>query len=348
MAKKFALVGGTADVLNVFDGDTGTQLSSNPLPEYLGSDYSVDMSYDGNIVAVTAWVKNYVWFKNLSTGAETQVSCVGFVNAGRGFDGAGAFYVGGNGQYLRILAPYGASTTVATSAPVTVFPNQVPELSACRVRNPDTGEQSLYTFNLVTGVIGDTFGFDVDGSVLASVDTTCTHILTSMPTGYGIRIWDYATLEFNDYVGPASGAGTTQTRRGVAFTSDGAEFVIKTRDNYLGIGTFGGLGIRSMVLDAVLDYSADNAYTVVEGMLDDTHVLLSSLAIQNMLVSFNLITGAVDWENSNGHSLGSSTQDGRYVGVQPTTGPGATPPDPPTPPAEGVFWTGMVQCIEVV
>lgn len=344
MSKIFALViDGTT--VRIMSGDSGDILHEESLPDALGANYYCDVSYDGKTIAVTAWAKGYVWFYNLQSGAATTVPSAGFVGAGHGFDGDNVFNLGGNQQYMRVAPPYVAASIIGTPGlAVTIGPNQQPEKSSAVIRDPNTGEQTFHKFNLLTGEVGDAFGVAA-ANMPTLTETGSKYIVAWITQQYGIRLYEYDSLAPRDVIGPHSGAGARQTSRGYAFTSDGTQYVIKTSDSQLAIGTFGVPGsTRQIALDSVTTYSADNAFVSIEGMLDDTHVLLSSSAIQNMLVSFNIITGAVAWANSNGDQPNGSAQDLRYVGVQPTTGP-AAPPEPVDPTS---FWTGFVQSFETV
>jgi hypothetical protein len=348
MSNVFALIANSGATLRIMNGSSGDILHEEPLPDSLGANYYCDVSYDGKIIAVTAWAKGYVWFYNQETSTSTSVPSAGFVGTGHGFDGDNVFNLGGNQQYMRIAPPYVAGSIIGTPGQVvTIAPNQQPAKSSAVIRDPNTGEQTFHKFNLLTGGIGDVFGVQASGTPTFT-ETGSKYILAWLPLQYGVRVYEYDSLAFNDVIGPRGGAGGGQTNKGFALTSDGTQFVIKSTDNQLSVGIFGSPGsARQVNLDSVADYSADNSYVSVEGMLDDTHVLLSSSAIQNMLVSFNILTGAVAWANSNGAQPNTSAQDLRYVAVQPTTGPGSTP-IPPVPVDPTAFWTNVVQSYETV
>lgn len=340
MAKRFASLGNPGDVINVFDGATGALLYSKSLPSTVSGSAYFDMSYDGMVVAVTAYGQGYVWFWDLQTGLTTQISASGFSAAGHGFDGNGTFYLGGYQQYLKIAAPYTSAVTISTApAALTIYPGQLPEKAIALQRMPDTGATSYVRINLGTGQIGAAIG-NTGEQGPAMADTQSAYALTWLSSAYGVRQWNYASGESIGQIGPVSGAAAGDFRSGIGFTSDGQGFVIKTSDNTVGVATLGIASARQVSLDPVATYSADNAYVYFEGLLTDEIALLSSGAARGMLLALNLTTGQVVWQNSNGYNQWLGFGDGKACGVQPTLGPGGTPP------VTTGFWKDIVLAYE--
>jgi hypothetical protein len=340
MAKRFASLANPGDVINVFDGATGALLYSKSLPSTVSGSAYFDMSFDGLVVAVTAYGQGYVWFWDLQTGAATQIAASGFSAAGHGFDGNGTFYLGGYQQYLKIAAPYTSAITINTApAALSIYPGQVPEKAIALQRIPDTGATSYVRINLGTGQIGASIGNTAEqGPAIA--DTQSAYALTWLNSAYGVRQWNYATGDLIGQIGPTSGAVAGDFRSGIGFTSDGQGFVIKTSDTAIGVATLGIASARQVSLDPVADYAADTSYVYVEGLLTDEIALLTSGAARGMLLALNLTTGQVVWQNSNGYNQWLGFGDARACGVQPTLGPGGTPP------VTTGFWKDIVMAYE--
>lgn len=340
MAKFFATLGSPGDIINVFDGATGALVGAKSIPNNVASGAYFDMSFDGQIVAVTAYNQGYVWFWNQSTGQTSQVPASGFVGAGHGFDGNGVFYLGGYQQYLKISPPYASAETISTAPlAVTIYPGQVPDQSIALQRDTGTGATTFVRFDLATGDAGTSIG-NTGEQGPAIADTTSSFALTWMSNAYGVRVWEYESGLPAGQSGPTSGAQAGDFRSGVGFTSDGQSFAIKTGDNTVGIGVMGAGSMRQVSLDPVLPFSADNAVVYLEGLLDDETALLSSGAARNMLLALNLTTGLIAWQNSNGYNQWQGFGDARSCGVQPTLGPGGNPPEP------AGFWKELLLAYE--
>jgi hypothetical protein len=338
MAKKFACLSPSGDEINVFNGATGEIVVSKSLPDNVAASYFIDISYDGAYVAVTAPLKDYVWFLATESGNTSRVSTSGLSSGGRGFDGNGTFYVGGSLAYLKIAPPYGFAVPVNTSpVSLTLFPSQIPEQSVAVQRIPSTGATSYVRLDLTTGRIGAPIAYPNETGPIR-VNSDSTNAMTWFSGNYGVRFWDYSTGNPLSQTGPTAGAQANEFRSGFGLTSDGQKYVIKTSDNTIGIGDFGSAP-RQVSLDAVTEYSADNAYTFLEGMLDDNTVLLSSATIRNMLVAFSLVSAQVVWQNSSGYNAWSGAGDAKSLGVQPTAGP-------VDPPASTGFWKDLLLAYE--
>lgn len=337
MAKKFACLTPSGSEINVFDGATGNIVVSKTLPDTLTFGYKINISYDGRYVAVLAGAKGYVWFWNLESGQTSRVS-LSVIGSGQGFDGAGIYYVGGNLSYMKIAPPYGFAVGVSTAPySLTLYPSQIPEKSVALQRIPATGDTSYVRIDLSTGRIGAPIGNPGEtGPAQANLDGT--RVLTWFNSDYGVRFWEYDTGNPLSRTGPTSGAQARDFRGGFGFTSDSQQYVIKTSDNTVGIGSFGSAP-RQVSLNPVTEYSADNAYVYVEGLLDDDTVLLSSAAIRNMLVAFSLVSGQVVWQNSLGSNFWLGSGDAKATGVQPMLGQVG-------PPVETGFWKDLLLSYE--
>lgn len=338
MARIFACVSQNGLRLNIFDGATGEVISDHALPDNLLGQAQVDVSFDGRYIAVLAGNKDYVWFHDRQAGTSGTVTLSGTIGGGRGFDGENNYYVGGYQQYRKISPPFTASTLINTpGVAYTLYPAPVAEKAIVLERNPNTGETRFIRFDLSTGNPGEQIGNPGEQGP-AATDADAANAFTGVST-YGVTQWDYDSGSYVQTIGPASGAVATSFRFGLGFTDDGSKFVLKANDNALGVGSIGGGGITQVSLDPVLQYSADNAYTVMEGMVSNEIAVLSSASQRQMLVGFNVVTGQVVWHNTLGSNTWNTAGDPRSLGVQGVAA-GYVPPEP------AGFWKDLLLAYE--
>ncbi|MFK3971117.1 hypothetical protein ACI2KS_10360 [Pseudomonas sp. NPDC087358] len=333
MSKFFVCPAASGTELNLFDGATGEIVSTKTMPFSASSGALFDMSYDGTIAAVTFYLQGYVWFWNQATGQTSQIQAGTYVGAGHGFDGEGTFYLGASEQYLKVVAPYTAGSFVAAPGVGAIYPGQLPERALC------LSGGGLARMDLTTGAVGTVIG---EGEEIgpAVADTSGSYAISCIDYRYGAKIRNYDTGVTVAQIGPTSGASAADIRGMPYFTSDGSGYVLKISEGALGLGLLGATSVRPIPLDAVIDYAADLAYVYLEGLLDDNTVLLSSVAIRNMLVAFDLTTQQIVWQNSNGRNVSQSGSDAKGCGVQPTFGPGGNPPEP------AGFWKELLLAYE--
>lgn len=345
MSQRFAIVTDDQTApLKVFDGATGDLVEEYSPPAQLvansGFNCRVKMSYDGNVVAIYSTF-NYtkVWFLNLVTNQQTTVE-LNDITTVAGFDGEGSFYVGLNQKYLKIDPPYSQAQTFFLDKAITIIPCQDATRSMAGLSDPNTGEGSVFQFDLTTAAVGA----DVGIPVAYQIDTQSRYVFGSLPSaGYGARQWDYSTGQAKTQIGPSRGPGEGSSRV-VGFTSNGNLYAMKIGPNAMGRGQLGS-GPAIIPMDAVLPLSGDNSAMIFEGLLDDTTALLSHAASpRSLLVAFDLVSGQVKWSNNNGNNQADPTfgQESARAGVQPILGPSGPPPQP------AGFWKENVLSYETV
>ena len=343
MSQKFAIVTDGASPLKIFDGSTGAVIRSYTPPSQFtsGGGYStrINISYDGNIVALQTFSGTKIWFLNIATGAQSQLE-IGETPTTCGFDGNGRFYVELYKKYLRIDPPYSSFQSFSFAQPINIVPCQTAEKSVAIFFNAQ-GVRTVYRFDLSTGIIGSVFG----SPSAYQVDNKGTHVFglhsISNPP-YGAKQWNYETGAAEGSAGPSSGNNQGRSRV-IGFTGDGLKWAMKTGESSMGFGRLGD-SLATIPMTSVLPLSGDNSSMIFEGLLDDTVALFSQADFsRNLLVAFDLVTGQIKWSNNNGDNHGDVSQpfDCATAGVQPIyVQGGVIPPDPPG------FWKELILAYE--
>lgn len=342
MADRFVAIDRSDDAFNIFNCLTGELEDTMSLPARTG--YSIlDMSYDGQWVAVLALSLGKLWFVNIAGAGGTHTFDIeDTVPNGHGFDALGNYYLGrpaSGGSYFKFPAPYVSAELVTASEPISFVPSPTPE-RAMALHATSSGVASYARFNLTSGALGGDFGpVPVDYAIgKAIISPGSDRAFVIYPDQYGVRAYNYDTGAPTGGTTPISGEGGSQGwNNGFGFSPDGAYFVVKLTDNSLGYGAVSGGVPTSISLDPVFQYTGNNAFIYVEGMLTSE---LALLTYGIFMIAFNVLDGSVAWVTPYGADR-RNPENKSSACLQPV-GSGDTP-EPPDPTG---FWKDIVLAYE--